>query len=226
MDVVFHNAASKKNVCVSHPDYDMEVNGIGTLRLLMECEKAGVPKFIHASTGSVYGEVAGLITEEAPTNPVSYYGVSKLAGEKYVQLFSDKIHTTILRYFHVYGERQEDDPGLGGVVAVFKKQIKEGNPITIHGDGSQKRVFTKVEDVVKANLQCVDLGLLKSGQIYNCCSDVQISVMALAGALIRESKKSIPIGYKDPLPGDIYRFDVSNERIKNNLRMKFTPMEL
>ena len=81
VEAVFHNAASKKNICLADPARDMEVNGIGTLRLLTTAVEMGVEKFIHASTGSVYGEVEGVIHESTPKNPVSFYGVSKLAGE-------------------------------------------------------------------------------------------------------------------------------------------------
>ena len=202
-DVVFHNAASKKNICLTYPARDMEVNGIGTLNLLLACKEAGVKKFIHASTGSVYGEVEGVIDENTPTNPVSYYGVSKLAGEKYVMLFAKEMDVVVLRYFHVYGERQEDDPNLGGVVAVFKRQIKDGKPLTIHGDGSQKRVFTHVEDVVSANMLAFHHASRVGGNIYNCASSHQVSIMALAGKLIRDAKKPVTcLLYTSPSPRD------------------------
>ena len=111
-DVIFHNAASKKNICLQDPSRDLRVNGGGALNLLQLAKKYKVKKFIHASTGSVYGDVIGKITETTCANPVSYYGISKLAGENYVRYFSNThgLNTTILRYFHVYGERQEDDP--------------------------------------------------------------------------------------------------------------------
>ena len=224
VDAVFHNAASKKNICLIDPEYDMTVNGIGTLALLKLSVNVGVKHFIHASTGSVYGEVKGTITENSPYNPVSYYGVSKLAGERYVSLFHDKMKTVILRYFHVYGPRQEDDPNLGGVVAVFKKQIKDGGIITLHGDGSQKRVFTRVEDVVEANLAA--LHLHPSGKVYNCCSNYQVSVMALAGSLIRKADKPVSIKYLPPLPGDIYNFDVDNSKILQELGVSFSGYKL
>jgi len=78
VDVVFHEAASKKNICLRDPARDMEVNGIGTLNLIRQCVNRGVKKFVHASTGSVYGEVQGVINEDTPRNPVSFYGISKI----------------------------------------------------------------------------------------------------------------------------------------------------
>ena len=117
-DIVFNNAASKKNICLIDPQKDLLVNGGGTLNLLELSVKHKVGKFVHASTGSVYGEPTIFpSTEEHPFNPVSYYGVSKLAGERYVDTFNHLygLDTTILRYFHVYGPRQESNE-FGGVV--------------------------------------------------------------------------------------------------------------
>ena len=108
LDVIFHNAASKKNICLKDPVRDAEVNTIGTLQLLKFAHENGVKKFVHASTGSVYGEQVALLREWLHPQPVSYYGVSKANGEQYVQYFNKKgLNTTILRYFHVYGKRQE-----------------------------------------------------------------------------------------------------------------------
>lgn len=212
-DVIFHNAASKKNICLKNPVRDLEVNGAATLGLLQIAVNHNIPKFIHASTGSVYGEVSGMITEETPRNPVSYYGISKCAGESYVQYYSRYLNTTVLRYFHVYGRRQENDPELGGVVAIFEKQIREGRPITIHGDGSQKRVFTFVEDVVEANIQAWQNEKAK-GQVYNCASDKQISIKELAYKIMGKHHRTVRIDYADPLEGDIHNFEVSSRKIK------------
>jgi nucleoside-diphosphate-sugar epimerase len=222
-DVVFHNAASKKNVCVVDPERDLDVNSKGTLRLLLACRECGVKAFIHASTGSVYGETDSLLKEDGPINPVSYYGVSKLAGERYAALVGDdNMSVVMLRYFHVYGSRQEDDPTLGGVVAVFRRQIREGGPITIHGDGSQKRVFTHVSDVVEANMSAWHRHKEVRGRVFNCASNIPISVIGLAGTLIRKSGKKIELAYLPELEGDIYRFDVDNTRIKEELGINFT----
>jgi len=223
-DVVFHEAASKKNVCLVDPERDLDVNGKGTLRLLMACRKCGVKAFIHASTGSVYGNTDSLLQENGPTNPVSYYGVSKLTGERYASMFNDDhMSVVIIRYFHVYGLRQEDDPHLGGVVAVFKKQISDGGPVTIHGDGSQKRVFTHVNDVVEANMMAWRYHKKMGGRVFNCASNVPVSVMGLAGRLIHQSGKKVGFKYLPELEGDIYHFDVDNTSIRDELGITFTP---
>ena len=206
IDVVYHNAASKKNVCLSDPPYDLEVNGKATLRLLMECVDAGVKRFVHASTGSVYGET-DRITESTLCNPVSYYGVSKLAGERYANMFRDKMEVSILRYFHVYGDGQEDDAYLGGVVAIFKKMHAYGNPLVIHGDGNQMRSFTHVDDIVEANM-------LVRGGVYNVASGYYTSILELADMVGGDKI------FRDALEGDIYNFNIDNSKIKT-LGIKF-----
>jgi len=217
-DVIFHNAASKKNICLQDPSRDLRVNGGGALNLLQLAKKYKVKKFIHASTGSVYGDVIGKITETTCANPVSYYGISKLAGENYVRYFSNThgLNTTILRYFHVYGERQEDNPDLGGVVAIFKKQIAEGKPITIHGSGEQERLFTHVEDIAEANIRVMNtLG----GDIYNCAASKTVTINQLAKKLGAKEIK-----HASPLIGDIFSFKINTKKIEK-LGVKFRDFE-
>ncbi len=216
-EVIFHNAASKKNICLTDPRKDLMVNAGGTLNLLRIAQKFGIYKFVHASTGSVYGKVKERITEETATNPVSFYGISKLAGENYVRHFNLAygLNTTILRYFHVYGERQEDNPEIGGVVAIFKKLIAEGKGITIHGSGEQERLFTHVEDIANANITMMERKQQTSGEIYNCVAKKKVTITQLARKLGADL-----IEYAPALEGDIFRFDVSAEKI-GKLGVKF-----
>lgn len=221
VDVVFHQAASKKNVCERSPVMDLEVNARGTLHLLELCLNHGVKKFVHASTGSVYGEAVGVQDENHPLNPASYYGVSKLAGEKYVQLFH-KLHgmnTTIFRYFHVYGSRQ-DDSTYGGVVSIFDKNLREGLPLLVYGDGTQQRSFTHVDDVVRANLLSI---YDKPGQIYNCASAIKVTINELVDIMKGfHGKPEHEVIYKDWLNGDIKCFNIDNSKIRRELGINFT----
>lgn len=225
VDVIFHQAASKKNICLNNPSRDMEVNGIGTLRLLEQAIEHRVKKFVHASTGSVYGEVKGVINEDTPRKPLSFYGVSKTAGETYVMLFNKQkgLDTTILRYFHVYGERQESRQEVGGVVAIFTNNILKDKPIYIHGDGSQKRVFTYVKDIVEANIKSWQNPLSK-GRIYNCASHYQMSIIDLAELLMKKHNRRATIIYADPLVGDIHNFNVDSHKIQNEIEVVFRPI--
>jgi len=211
-DVIFHNAASKKLVCDRDPGRDLAVNAGGTLNLLTAARDLGIPRFIHASTGSVYAGGQHQ-TEDAALGPVSYYGISKLAAEGYVRLFNRAgwLDATVLRYFHVYGPRQNSEPGRGGVVAIFCRQALAGQPLTIHGDGGQTRSFTYVQDVVRANLWAASQQRM-AHDVYNCASGIRITIKELADRVLTWTGGG-EIVYGNTLPGDIYDFDVSNERI-------------
>ncbi len=121
---------------------------------------------------------------------------------------------TILRYFHVYGPRQESSD-VGGVVSIFARNVLEGSPITIYGDGNQVRLFTYVDDVVRANIfaACTD-GL--TGRAFNCNSDNKVSITELANQVCRElGNKNHSILYRQPRVGDVKDFDVSNDALKS-----------
>jgi len=215
-DVVFHNAASKKNICLKDPGRDLEVNGYGAYNILRLSKKFGIKRVIHASTGSVYGEAKYFPQdEEHPLVPRSFYGVSKLAGEKYCKLFSETkgLDTTVLRYFHVFGPNQEHDEELGGVVAIFINRAKNGLPLVVHGDGTQQRSFTHVDDIVDINL-FVATSADAIGEAYNCASGVNVTILDLADAVRLKYGEDIGMEFADSLEGDIKVFDVSNEKLK------------
>ncbi len=226
IDFVFHNAASKKNICLRDPARDLSVNASGTLNLLQLAVKHNVKKFVHASTGSVYGEPKILPTDEThPLDPVSYYGVSKLAGEKYVLTFATlhRLDATVLRYFHVYGPRQESNQ-FGGVVAIFLRNVLQGRDVTIFGDGSQVRSLTWVGDVVQANLLAAVSERTRC-EVYNCGSGIRVSVQEIAEKAINVADAlglARPrIVYADWQIGDILDFDISNAKIRAHLDMRF-----
>jgi len=222
VDTVFHQAASKKTVCMRDPSRDLAVNGGGALLLLQAAVDLGVSKFVHASTGSVYGEpVKFPQTETHRLRPVSYYGVSKLAGESYVNTFGHLfgMDITILRYFHVYGPRQESSD-VGGVVSIFLRRALAGQPLIIHGDGQQMRTFTWVGDVVEANIRAATRTISR-GKTYNCASGIRVTVKDLASKVLERVDARVPIQHGDPLPGDIREFDVDNSLITKELDMSF-----
>lgn len=216
VDVVFHQAVSKNTVCLEDPQRDLAINARGTLNLLEMARDANVRKFVHASTGSVYGEAQYYPTDELhPLNPTSYYGVSKLAADRYVNVFRHLygMNTTILRYYHVYGPRQENSD-VGGVVSIFARKAALGMPLTIYGDGTQLRSFTYVKDVVDIN-RLVALDERSAGQIYNCASGARITIGELAADVLRlMGRTDLSINYEDWKLGDIVTFDVSNERLR------------
>ena len=217
VDIVFHEAASKKTVCLNDPRKDLLINGTGTFNILELSRDFKVKKVVHASTGSVYGETKIFPQDENhPLNPTSYYGVSKLAGERYARAFCDlyDLDCTILRYFHVYGPRQEYSD-VGGVVPIFARRILNNEPPIIHGDGTQQRSFTYVKDLVAANILVAEKEGTK-GEVYNCASGIKVTIGELAEKELKYfGRKDLNIIYDDWTVGDIKMFDVSNKKLKN-----------
>jgi len=217
-DIVFHEAASKKNICLNDPRKDLKVNAQGTFNVLEAARDLGVKKIVHASTGSVYGNPVVLPQNEThPLNPVSYYGVSKLAGDRYVMAFNKLygMDVTVLRYFHVYGPRQ-DAGEFGGVVSIFARQILNGEPITIYGDGYQIRSFTYVKDVVRINRMIAGMVSKETkGEVYNCASGATVTIRQLADYLMALSGKKVPRRFELPLMGDIKKFLMDTSKIRS-----------
>jgi UDP-glucose 4-epimerase len=223
VEIIFHEAASKKTICMRDPLKDLQINGGGTLNLLQLSIKHGIKKFVHASTGSVYGEPKFKPQNEThPLNPTSYYGVSKLAGERYVKVFEHMhgLNTTVLRYFHVYGPRQESSD-VGGVVSIFARRMLHGDPIIIYGTGHQERSFTYVKDVVKANILAAEKKEAE-GKVFNCASGIKVTIKQLADMVAEQLGISDQeIIYEDWTPGDIKVFDVDNSLIRETLGLDF-----
>ena len=201
IDVVFHEAASKCTVCMDNPALDLAVNAQGTLHVLQCAQRAGVKKFVHASTGSVNNG-----------RPVSFYGVSKQAGESYVRVFNGGIDCNVLRYYHVYGPRQ-DDSDKGGVIPIFIRKALAGEPIIVHGDGLQVRHFTHVSDVVAANLWMLDVSL-KYTREFDLISDTKVTIIALAHMIKELTGSNSEIVFADEKQGDIRSFSATNDAIK------------
>jgi len=222
VDTVFHLAASKKTICLKDPMRDLEVNAKGTYNLLLLSKQFGVKKFIHSSTGSVYGESFGKPqNENFDINPCSFYGISKFAGERYVNLFNKHkgLDTTILRYHHVYGSNQ-DFSKHGGVLAIFSHKLKNGESVTIFGDGKQQRYFTHVSDVVEANILSAT-NPISEGQIYNVACDSPIGLLEATEILADILNAPLVVNYEDWIIGDIKYFNTDNTKIKKELGMRF-----
>ena len=157
-DVIFHLAAlARVQPSIEEPMEYHEVNVSGTHNLLILAKNLGIKRFIFSSSSSVYGDVEEKdlpTSENAQLNPMSPYALHKLIGEQYCKLFSElyDIKSVCLRYFNVYGKRQTTDGAYCLVMGVFAGQILNGKPMTIRGDGEQRRDFTHVDDVVEANI--------------------------------------------------------------------------
>jgi nucleoside-diphosphate-sugar epimerase len=173
VDTVFHFAAmARVQPSIDDPHTFALVNEFGTLNMLHLARLAGVRRFVFSSSSSVYGDVTldQLPTSEAtPTLPLSPYALNKLVGEEYCRTFSRvyNLETVCLRYFNVYGERQPIEGAYTLVMGAFAKQRLDGKPLTINGDGEQRRDFTYVGDVVQANIAASESSEVGVGEAIN-----------------------------------------------------------
>ena len=184
VDIVFHLAAKARvQPSIESPVEYNNVNVSGLLNVLDACVKYKVKRFVYSSSSSVYGNVENLpTTEEHKLSPMSPYALHKLVGEQYCKLYSEfyGLETVCLRYFNVYGERQILEGSYACVMGIFANQVLEGNPMTIRGDGEQRRDFTYVGDVVEANVKAGTKKIKFEGDVFNIGNGDNRSVNQLA----------------------------------------------
>jgi nucleoside-diphosphate-sugar epimerase len=207
VDVVFHEAALVDVAhSVENPALFNEVNVAGTINLLKACLDSHVKRFIFASSAAVYGcSEPAKKREDMLPEPISPYGVSKLAAESHVQVFNDLygLETVCLRYFNVYGPRQGFASTYSGVITAFTSRLLKGQSPIIHGDGKQIRDFVHVDDVVSANMLALE-SKNAVGEVFNIASGTAVSVCELAKILrqITNTERLKPI-FTEPRAGDI-----------------------
>jgi len=205
-DFVLHQAAlASVQRSVDDPLASNEANVRGTLNLLIAARDAGVKRFVFASSSSVYGESEELPKrEEMPTAPISPYGVSKLAGEAYCRAFYEVygMPTVALRYFNVFGPRQDPNSHYAAVIPLFIMALLEEKRPTLFGDGQQSRDFSYVSNVVNANLLASQSkGAI--GQIFNIACQRQHSLLDLLNILNDLLGSNIEPMVAPPRAGDI-----------------------
>jgi len=204
VDVVFHLAAQPGvRYSVEHPAEVSQINVNGTISVLETARRREVGKIVYASSSSVYGNPEGMpIGEEHPLAPISPYGVSKLAGEKYCQVYRRLygLDIVILRYFTVYGPRQRPDMAIHR----FVDQISNGKPPVVYGDGKQTRDFTYVDDIVAGTIEAAQAEGY-AGEAFNLGGGHRISVNDLLQRLIKLLGKENVIQpvYEAAKPGDV-----------------------
>jgi UDP-glucose 4-epimerase len=194
---------------VREPDFDADVNVLGTIRLLQNCVRYGVERVVFASTGgAVYGEQREFpAPEDHPQCPVSPYGVSKLAGERYLHFYGVQygISYSALRYANVYGPRQ-DPHGEAGVVAIFSGNLAAGRASKINGSGEQTRDYVYAGDVARANVLALE-GEAPNGA-YNIGTGIETSVNELYDQMCLLSGRKLPSERGPQLPGEQARSSV------------------
>ena len=212
-EVVSHHAAQiDVRISVERPDHDASINIMGLLNLLQASVSGGVRRFVYVSSGGVvYGEPEDLpVSETAPKQPLSPYGVSKLTGEHYLHFYREihGLESVSLRYSNVFGPRQ-DPHGEAGVVAIFGRSVLEGRRLTIFGDGEQTRDYVYVGDVAQANVLAARLGVsdLKTMDdvAFNVGTGLETSVNELASALMSVAGREVPVERAPERPGELLR---------------------
>jgi len=206
--IIFHLAAFVSVPKSLEAPYEChETNVEGTFNLLESARINGTERFVFSSSSAVYGATEKPCVETMPCNPESPYGFSKLIGELYCKQFAHNfgLDTICLRYFNVFGERQNPQGDYAAVVAKFKEQIHNNRPITIFGDGLQKRDFVPVATVVDANIQ---LGALPKeqlrGDVVNIGSGKSITLLELIDMLAQEHPEyAQQIRFAAARPGDL-----------------------
>jgi nucleoside-diphosphate-sugar epimerase len=208
IDYVIHQAALPSvPKSVVEPELTHAVNVNGTLNLLLAGRDAGVKRVVYAASSSAYGESEILPKrEDMLPRPISPYAVQKLTGEYYLQTFSKVygLETVSLRYFNIFGPRQDANSQYSGVLAKFIMQMQLGESPTIFGDGQQSRDFTFVANAVQANLKaCAAPAKEVSGRVFNIATGTRFSLNQIFEMLGRIIGFSGPAKYAPPRSGDV-----------------------
>ncbi len=206
VEVVFHQGALRSVPrSVEDPFAYHDVNATGTMRLLLAAREAGVRRLVFASSSSVYGDQPVLpLREDLRPLPISPYGASKLIGEHYCANFSRHygLETVSLRYFNVFGPRQDPTSEYAAVVARFILAAKRGVPLEVHGDGEQTRDLTYVSNVVDANLAAAEAPNV-AGEAFNIACGERLSVLDIAARLEEVLGRPLPRRHTPPRAGDV-----------------------
>lgn len=222
-DCVFHLAAiASVPYSVQHPLETHEINATGTLKVLLASKGANVKRFVYSSSAAVYGDEPSLPkTESSVIKPLTPYALTKLSGEQYTLMFSKLygMETVALRYFNVFGPRQDPSSPYSGVITKFVSALKSGKQPIIFGDGMQTRDFVFVSDVVQANLKAMTAEV--AGRVFNIANGVQVSIKEMLAHLGEILKVKVSVKYEARQAGDILHSYADVSEAKKVLR--FSP---
>ncbi len=217
VDFILHQAAlpsvarSLEDPLLSH-----RANTLGTLNLLYAARKAGVKRLIYAGSSSIYGDSGGPLKDESlAPNPLSPYGVAKASAECYCRVYARLygLETVSLRYFNVFGPRQDPDSPYAAVVPAFMRALFDGEPPVVFGDGLQSRDFTYVENVVEGNLLALRAPKI-GGEVFNIATGESHNVLELLGGLEEIFSSRAEHRFAPPRSGEVRhsRADISKAR--------------
>ena len=204
---VFHEAALVSVPrSVEAPALSCDINAHGTARVLDAARRAGVRRVVFASSAAVYGDAPALpVSERGPVRPLSPYGLDKLYTEQLGALYHALygLETVPLRYFNVFGPRQDPSSAYSGVVTIFVTRLLRGEPVTIYGDGTQSRDFVYVADVVEANMRAM-LGPYAGPAPLNVAGGGRTTLNALVGMLGKILGVTPVVNYVDARAGEVH----------------------
>ncbi len=224
---IFHQAAVVSvPLSISKPLENFQVNSLGMLHILEAARILQIPRIVYASSAAVYGDQSHLpIDEKAPLEPLSPYGLAKLQDEQFAKMYAKlyQISSVGLRYFNVFGERQDPNSPYSGVISIFLKMLKEKKPITVFGDGSQTRDFIYVRDIAALNVAAMSSASIQQGEaaIFNAGTGVETTLLQLIEILRRLYDHNVEVIFREARSGDIYRSYSVNDALKK----KFTYAE-
>jgi UDP-glucose 4-epimerase len=192
---------------MDEPGLCHRVNAGGTVHVLEAARLRHVPRVVFSSSAAVYGEADSFpLSEDAPGLPISPYGLHKLIGEQYGRMYSRLGWTQVvsLRYFNVFGPRQDPNSDYAAVIPKFITAVRKGLPPAIFGDGTQSRDFVFVDDVARVNVLAMQSPALLPGS-YNVCTGAEWSLLDLVGELSRCAGREVVPHFEPARPGDIRR---------------------
>ncbi len=212
INVIFHIAGCASTIkAFDDPAKDLKTNVLGTINIINAAIKYKVPRILYASSMTSYGVPERLpVSETQATRPISYYGITKYAAERYILATGTrddlpvKINATAFRMFNVYGRRQSLTNPYQGVVSIFIGNALRDEQVTIFGDGEQSRDYVHIKDVADAWIGAID-NKKSFGEVFNLGSGMRISVNTLIDIILKsfgKSRKSHKVVYKEARPGD------------------------
>ena len=223
VDAVCHIAGHVSLIgSFADPIKDLRINLQGTVNVLQLCLRHRVPRLLYASSMTAYGRNGVLPTpENTPCEPISYYGITKYAGERYVHTTAERpdldfdFRVTSFRMYNVYGPRQALDNPYQGVLGIFIGNVIRGEPITIFGDGEQTRDFTFVDDAVKATICAATRGV--PGRVYNIGGGSRVTLNHVLEIIGRVSGRQPIISVEPDQKGDMRHTFADTERARTDL---------
>ena len=206
VDCVLHHAAvASVQTSVERPLFEQEVNAVGTLRLLEAARLVEVRRVVFAASAAAYGNNPQVPKrEEMPPEPESPYAISKVMGEYYARVYTQiyGLEVVCLRYFNVFGPRQDPSSPYSGVISIFAERILQGTAPTVAGDGLQSRDFVYVDDVVEANMRALTKSGI-AGRVCNIGSGRSVSILELVSVLNEVMGTALEPVFGSARPGDV-----------------------